>query len=79
MTRHRPRIVKPHSAKQRANAKRYSAGSGRFVIQPKDTGLPQYSWWAYDPPQDWVHGDRGVAGASDAVVEVRIVAESDRR
>lgn len=50
MTTRRQRIVKPRSAKQRANAKRYGQSvASRVLVASKDTGLPAYSWWAYAP------------------------------
>lgn len=46
----RQRIVKPRSAKQRAHTQRYAQSpTSRIHVQPKDTGLPSYSWWAYAP------------------------------
>ena len=50
MTR-RNRIVKPRTAKQREHSRRFSQSrASQLVIQPKDTGLPDSSWWTVAPP-----------------------------
>ena len=41
-----PKIVKPATARQRANAHRYSRQDQVVAIVPADHGMPASSWWA---------------------------------